>query len=312
MAEIPKGIASLLGGLLGSSKKGDLITLHTNLRILIQKLPSEIKSGGQKVTLATIQTLLQLIGNLLTSVSRGKTTGVVDILQDIQIIVQILQDSVTNPGARAVFANIYIELSILLNNIQVSGRLNVSQITATLKSLTISLTATLKGLQSGSQTGGLSGSRDLLQNIFFTFSLLQEQLSNGQSSAVNSLLQQLSFLLDGLELTSSGSSSANILHSISINLDLMLHSTSVSFTNDDILRFIKATANSLNLTFDLSGITGIGNFVGGSTGSSAQYLQQISLVLNNLQTSISSNNLKSVQTLIFQLGNLKRNLNQMK
>lgn len=201
LESIPRGIANLLKGLLGSSKKGDLISLHTNLRILITKLPSEIKSGGIKVTLATIQTVLQLITNLITSISKGKTTGVADVLADIREIVLILQQSVTNAGARAVFSNIYIQLSVLLNNVQSSNvTVSVGQFTSILKNITASLTAVSNGLQNNSATGGLSGQRDLLQNIFFTFNLLQVP---GQSSdVITALLQQLSFLLDGMELTS--------------------------------------------------------------------------------------------------------------
>lgn len=301
------GIADLLNGLLGFSRSGDLISLHTSLGTLIQKLPSEIKSGGQKVTLATMQTVLNMITDLIKTLGQGKTKGVADILNDLTLIIQILQDNVTNAGARSILSNIYIELTVLLNNLQTSG-IDTNSIISVLKSVAASLQATIKGLQDNSNLVGLtvSGQRDLLQNIFYTFNLIQESLSKGQASVATSLLRQLSFLLDGLELAAAGSASANILKSISINLDLMINSSTMSFTNADILNFIKATANSLNLTFDLSGLTGTGKLIGGSTGDSAQYLQQISIVFNNLQNAIASNNLNSIQTLIFQLGNLNR------
>lgn len=77
----------------------------------------------------------------------------------------------------------------------------------------------------------------------------------------------------------------------------------VSFTGDDLLNFMRMTANSLNNLFNLSGITGADKFIG-ITISPTQYLQQISLVLNNLNLSISSNNMSGIQSLIVKLGNL--------
>lgn len=304
LASIPRGIANLLKGLLGSSKSGNLIELHSHLRILITKLPSEIRSGGAKVTLATIQTVLQLINNLIATISKGKTTGVVDVLVDIRNIILILQQNVQNAGARAAFANIYVQISILLNNVQSSTiSVSASQFTGILKGITLSLQGIVKGLQSNSATGGLSGERDLLQNIFFTFKLLQ--VRGQDSSVIGALLQQLSFLLDGLELTTTSVVTRNVLHSISINLSLMLNSK-VSFNGADILNFIKIAANSLNHSFNLSGITGAGDFIG-ATLTSNQYLQQISIVLKNLQMSISMNDSATVQNLIVKLGNLKKN-----
>lgn len=302
MASIPRGIANLLKGLLGSSKSGNFIELHSNLRILITKLPSEIRSGGPKVTIATIHTVLELISNLIATISKGKTTGVVDVLIDIRDIILILQQNVQNAGAKAIFGNIYIQLSILLNNVQSSTvTVGASQFVGILKGVTISLQAVIKGLESNSVTGGLSGERDLLQNIFYTFNLLQ--VRGQSSSAITVLLQQLSFLLDGLELTTTNQTTRNILHSISINLSLMLNSK-VSFTGVDILNFIKIAANSLNNSFNLSGITGAADFIG-STSTPTQYLQQISVVLNNLKLSIGSNDIGAVQSLIVKLGNLE-------
>lgn len=312
LAAIPRGIASFLDGMIGSSKKGDLNTLHLSLKILMQKLPSEISSGGQKVTLATMQTMLKIIDNLITSVGSGKTTGVVDVLIDIQSIIVILQKCVSNPGTQAILAKAHIQLSMLLNNMPSSG-FSVSQITTPLQSVTASLTAVFNGMQSNSSTGGLtaSGQRDLLQNVIFVLNLLQSQVSRGQSSSTSSvsdLLQQLAFLLDGVVLTTSEQASKNIIHSLSINLDVMLKaSVSAGISSSDLLSLIKTTANSLNKIFDMNGISGTGNFIGGSTGSSTQLLQQISLSLNKIKSRISSNymssnSLSSVQPLILQLG----------
>lgn len=261
-----------------------------------------MKAGGDKIVLATIHSLLNLIANLAEQVSLGRSIqGTKNIINDIISVVQILQEHVRNPGTRAVLANVDIELYLLLFNMRRSSFDKV-QVVSACKRLTELLSAAFNGLKSGTNTGGFSDQRGALQNIFFFFDMMQSDRKSASSKLVKNWLQQLSFLFDGLELTTSSQSSKNILQSIVINLDIMLKiSSSRRIPNDDLLRFIKMTANCLNLVFDLRGISGTGKFVGGS--SSSQYLQHISVELNDLQISIKKNDMSRIKILIFRLGN---------
>lgn len=291
--------------MLGFSKRGDWGKVHTQLGVLIQKLPSQIKEGGDKVIIATIETMLKMIDDMGKNVNSRQTNVIVSVLCDFVEMVDIMQGYVRNAGTRAVLANVNIELRLMISNIQSSG-LDNGRISSSLQSLKASLTAAFNGLKSGSSSGGFSNQRDALQNIFFLFDMLHSQSgSRGQTNkSIVNLLQQLSFLLDGLEFVSSSKSEKNILHSISVNIDITIRSASSRVISSDVLlNLIKMTANTMNLVFDLRGISGAGKFVGGSSQSSSQYLQQISVVMNNLKNSISSNNIGSINSLILQLGN---------
>lgn len=88
---IPRTLSSVLDGLLGSSRRGDIGTLTKHLVTLTQKLPGELRSGGQNAILATIQTLSDIFLNLSKSVRKGNAGNMNQIFQHLQKIVQILQ-----------------------------------------------------------------------------------------------------------------------------------------------------------------------------------------------------------------------------
>lgn len=303
LAAIPRAFLSLFEGLLGSGRSGNWREVHEKFRILIRKLPSQLQGGDSKGILATIHSMLELLAEMAKQLGRGKITGMADLLADFIDVVLILQAHVRNPGARAVLANVNIELHLLLFNMR-SSNVDNAQLAASFKRLMQSLTAVFNGIKTGSANGGFSIQLGALQNIFFLFNMLQSESSGGASSAtISDLLQQLTFLFDGLEMTASSQSSRSILHSIAINLDLALkRSTSRGISHGDLLSLLRMAGNSLNAVFDLSGISGAGKFVG-SGGSSADFLQQISLALNNLKVSIRNNDMDSIQSLISKLGN---------
>lgn len=296
-------ISKVLTGVLDASLKGNWIEVHVQFGTLIQTLPEQLKVGGHQVVIATLQNLLRLIGNLSEQISRSKLNDMADILNDFIVIIEILQPSVSNRGTLAVLANVDIKLHVILNDLESSGFDKV-RIADALKQITASMRAAVYGLKSRSSTGGFTNALGALQNIFSLFEILISANGNAQSSKIiNNLLQQLSFVLDGLELITTNQKSKSVLRSISINLSLTIKFTSSSgISDEDLLNLIKMTANSLNQVFDLHGISGTAKYVDSTAGSSAQFLQQISILLNNLQISIKNNDLASVQTLIFRLG----------
>lgn len=68
---------------------------------MIQRLPGELRNGGQNAILATIQTLENIIENMEKSVRRGRSKNVDIVLDSIQDVVEILQAHITNAGVRA-------------------------------------------------------------------------------------------------------------------------------------------------------------------------------------------------------------------
>lgn len=88
---IPRTLSSLLDGLLGSSRRGDIPTLTKHLITLTQNLPGELKSGGVNAILATIQTLDDIFLNLGKNLRRAKPAALSQIFQHLQTIVSIIQ-----------------------------------------------------------------------------------------------------------------------------------------------------------------------------------------------------------------------------
>lgn len=67
-----------------------------------------------------------------------------------------------------------------------------------LKSIRFTLDAVLKGVESGSALGGMSGDHDALQNVFIIFKMITVSFQSGNMKEVGSLLQQLQYLINGL------------------------------------------------------------------------------------------------------------------
>lgn len=195
---IPKALSGLLDGLLGSSRRGDTITLTNNMRLLIQRLPGEIRSGGKNVILATLQTLEDIFHNLRRSVRRGGSLNNINqVFQNTVQILEILQENVENGGSRAALSSIIIELQVL----QQTQTATASSIAASLKGIQVSLQAVLDGIKSGSATGGMNGDHDALRSVFIIFQLINTNIQSGNMSSVGGLLQQLQFLLQGVSFS---------------------------------------------------------------------------------------------------------------
>lgn len=187
-------MSSLLDGLLGSSRRGDFRTLSIHLNKLIQKLPGEIRSGGQNAILATLQTLSDIFLNMSRTVRRGSAGNLNPILASLQNIVEILQENSTNVGAKATLTSVIIQLQTL----QQTARANGKQVATVLKNIRLSLDAVVKGLQSKSPLGGMTSDRDALQNVFIIFQMITTNVQSGNTAQVGSLLKQLQYLLAGL------------------------------------------------------------------------------------------------------------------
>lgn len=300
---IPRAIVGIFDSLLGASKRGNWRTVHAQLRILIQKLPDQLKSGGKDVVLGTLHTLLSLIGNLSRHTRHVKVNVLIDIMDDFVSIIELLEDNVRNTGTLALLSNINIQLRVMMSDMQTSG-LDHHRFIAAQKRLIVLLTAAFNGLKSGSSSGGFNDERGSLQNIFNFFELIIRTSNSRQSSSdIGNMLDQLSNVLDGLEMISSSKSSANIIHSIAISIDAMASLNSKQgFSSTELLSFINGIANRLNMVFDLRGISGAVKFVV-STGGSAQYLSQISILLKDLQMRIKENDMSSIRSIILKLGN---------
>lgn len=88
---IPKTLSNLLDGLLGSSRRGDIATLTTHLVSLTQKLPGELKSGGENAVLATLQTVEDIFLNLGKNIRKAKPGALKPVYGHLQLILFILQ-----------------------------------------------------------------------------------------------------------------------------------------------------------------------------------------------------------------------------
>lgn len=216
---IPRTLSSMLDGLLGSSRRGDIGTLTKHLITLTKKLPGELRSGGQNAIFATLQTIVDIFTNLSKAIRGGNAGDMNQIFQHIQNVVQILQgrnfrvrfridfqifiwiffspeiqESTQNVGARATLSSVIIQLQLL----QQTAAAPAKEIQAAFRSMRTQLNAVLKALQSNNALGGMTSDQDALKNIFIIFQMINTNVQSGNTQQVASLLKQLQYLLNGL------------------------------------------------------------------------------------------------------------------
>lgn len=90
--------------------------------------------------------------------------------------------------------SVYINMQLL----QQSQKFSAQFIADDFRLIRFYMNTILKGIQSGSATGGMSGDSVALRTVFVIFQLINKNIQSNNLSAVGGLLQQLQFQLQGV------------------------------------------------------------------------------------------------------------------
>lgn len=279
-------------------RKDELVSLELRLRTLVQQLLAEIRSSDTKSIHITMQTMVDIFGELEKSFHKGNSKSKNEVLQLLMQLIKTFQENIKDARQRATLSSILVHLQWL----QQTQTADAQSVAAIFKSSQQSMNMVSKAFQSGSSTDGMISDQDALKSVFINFQMITSYIQNGNMKQVGDLLQQLEIMLQGMLLHTTNKSTLNMLQSLSINLNMHLQSASTKYLSaSDVTTLIGQMSNVLNQTFDLKGISEAAHFISKTGGNTSEYPQQISVVYKNIQNSLSTKDFDSVQTLILQL-----------